>query len=55
MEQSQYSKTVNKISKPDIAISMGCDVGYPYIGRAFDDNWRLVDLTVNSDDIFIKL
>ena len=37
MEQSQYSKTIDKIPTPDIAISMGCDVGCPYIGRAFDD------------------
>ena len=37
MEKSQYSKTIDKIPTPDIAISMGCDVGCPYIGRAFDD------------------
>ena len=36
MEQSQYSKTIDKIPTPDIAISMGCDVGCPYIGRAFE-------------------
>ena len=45
MEQSQYSKTIDKIPTPDIAISMGCDVGCPYIGRAFDDNWGLPDPT----------
>lgn len=28
---------------PDIAVSMGCDVGCPYIGRAFDGNWGLQD------------
>ena len=43
MEKSQYSKTIDKIPTPDIAISMGCDVGCPYIGRAFDDNWGLPD------------
>ena len=26
MEQSQYSKTIDQIPVPDIAISMGCDV-----------------------------
>ena len=45
MEQSQYSKTFDSIPEPDIAISMGCDVGCPYIGRAFDDNWGLNDPT----------
>ena len=39
MELTQYSKTFDKIPAPDIAISMGCDVGCPYIGRDFDDKW----------------
>lgn len=29
MEQSQYSKTIDKIPAPDIVISMGCDVECP--------------------------
>ena len=33
MEQAQFSKTVDKIPAPDMAISMGCEVGCPYIGR----------------------
>ena len=37
---------------PDIAISMGCDVGCPYIGRYFDDNWGLPDPTGQSDEVF---
>lgn len=52
MEQTQYSKTYEKIPAPDIVISMGCDVGCPFIGRAFDDNWGLSDPTGQSDDIF---
>ena len=40
---------------PDIAISMGCDVGCPYIGRAFDDNWGLPDPTGKSDECFIQV
>lgn len=55
MEQTQYSKTLDKIPAPDIVISMGCDVGCPYIGRAFDDNWGLPDPTGKSDDVFIKV
>ena len=38
MEQTQYSKMFEQIPDPDIAISMGCDVGCPYIGKEFDDN-----------------
>ncbi len=52
MEQTQYSKTIDKIPTPDIVISMGCDVGCPYIGRSFDDNWNLPDPTGKSDEVF---
>ena len=55
MELTQYSKTIDKIPSPDIAISMGCDVGCPYIGRAFDDNWGLPDPTGQSDEMFLKV
>lgn len=55
MEQEQYSKTTDEIPIPDIAISMGCDVGCPYIGKAFDDNWGLQDPTGQSDDIFFDI
>lgn len=52
MEVSQYSKTFDQIPKPDIIISMGCDVGCPVVGRAFDDNWGIPDPTGKPDDFF---
>ena len=52
MEESQYSKMIDDIPKPDLAISMGCNVGCPFIGRAFEDNWELDDPTGKSDDDF---
>ena len=55
MEQTQYSKTFDKIPEPDTAISMGCDVGCPFIGKPFDDNWGLPDPTGQSDETFIKV
>ena len=55
MEKDQYSKTFDRIPEPDIAISMGCDVGCPYIGRAFDENWNLDDPTGKSDEAFITV
>lgn len=55
MEKDQYSKTFDRIPEPDIAISMGCDVGCPYIGRAFDENWNLDDPTGKSDEAFISV
>jgi len=55
MEQTQYSKLTSEIPTPDIVISMGCDVGCPYIGRAFDDNWNLPDPTGMDDDFFLDV
>ena len=52
MEQTQYSKLISDIPEPDIAISMGCNVGCPFIGRPFDDNWGLEDPTGKSDEEF---
>lgn len=48
----QHSKLVAEIPEVDLAISMGCNVGCPYIGRAFDDNWGLEDPTGKSDEDF---
>ena len=55
IEKEQYSKTIDKIPTPDISISMGCDVGCPYIGKNFDDNWGLPDPTDKSDEFFIEV
>lgn len=55
MEQTQYSKLISDILEPDIAISMGCNVGCPFIGRPFDDNWGLEDPTGKSDEEFEKV
>ena len=55
MEQAQYSKLISDIPEPDIAISMGCNVGCPFIGRPFDDNWELEDPTGKSDEEFKKV
>ena len=55
MEQTQYSKLISDIPEPDIAISMRCNVGCPFIGRPFDDNWELEDPTGKSDEEFKKV
>lgn len=52
MEQTQYSKLITEIPNPDVAISMGCNVSCPFIGRLFDDNWELEDPTGKSDEEF---
>lgn len=55
MEQTQYSKLISDIPEPDIAISMGCNVSCPFIGRPFDDNWGLDDPTGKTDEDFIQI
>lgn len=55
MEQSQYSKLISDIPAPDKAISMGCDVSCPYIGRDFDDDWGLPDPTGQDDNVFLDV
>ena len=55
MEQTQYSKLISAIPTPDIAISMGCNVGCPFISRPFDDNWGLDDPTGKSDEEFKRV
>ena len=51
-EKGQYSKLITEIPHPDIAISMGCNVGCPFVGRPFDENWGLEDPTGKSDEEF---
>lgn len=53
--EGQLSKLVSDIPEPDIAISMGCNVGCPFTGRPFDDNWGLEDPTGKSDEEFKKV
>lgn len=52
MEKTQYSKSIAEIPEPDFTISMGCNVGCPFIGRDFDDNWELEDPTGKTDEDF---
>lgn len=55
MEKTQYSKLLSDIPSPDVAISMGCNVGCPFIERGFDDNWGLSDPTGKSDEEFKRI
>ena len=55
MEKTQYSKLTLDIPTPDIAISMGCNVTCPYVGRPFDDDWGLEDPTGKADEEFERI
>lgn len=52
--EGQRSKLAGEIPSPDIAISMGCNVGCPYIGKPFDENWGIEDPSGKSDGEFEK-
>ena len=54
-QYSPHSKLISDIPAVDVAISMGCNVTCPYIGKDFDDNWQLDDPTGKSDEEFIKV
>ena len=34
---------------------MGCNVGCPFIGRPFDENWGLEDPTGKSDETYVSV
>ena len=55
MKKTQHPKLINDIPDVDIAISMGCNVGCPYIRKEFDDNWMLDDPSGKNDEEFIKV
>ena len=55
MEKTQFPKTIEAIPNPDIAISMGCNVGCPFIGRPFDENWGLDDPTGKPDADYVAV
>lgn len=55
MEKTQHPKAIAKIPAPDIAISMGCNVRCPFIGRPFDENWGLEDPTGKSDETYVSV
>lgn len=55
MEETQYCKLASDIPDIDIAISMGCEVSCPYVGKNFPADWELEDPTGKSDEEFIKI
>ena len=53
--RGQRPKLVTDIPRPDIAVSMGCGVRCPFIGRPFDADWGLDDPTGLPDDEFLAV
>lgn len=51
---NQKSKLLSDIPSCDIYVSMGCNVGCPFVGKEFDHNFEIDDPTGMDDSIFIK-
>lgn len=54
MEETQRSKLLTDIPKPDVVITMGCNVVCPHIPGASHEDWGLDDPTGQPDEVFIE-
>ena len=52
---NQYSKFLRDIPKCEIYVSMGCNVGCPFVGKEFDYNFEIEDPTGKEDEEFFKV
>lgn len=55
MEKTQRPKLLDEIPPVDIVITMGCNVGCPYLPCRHREEWELDDPTGKSDEEFIKV
>jgi arsenate reductase len=52
MEKTQRSKLLDELPKVDIVVTMGCDVGCPYLPGQHVEDWGLDDPTGQGDEVF---
>lgn len=52
MEETQFSKLIFDLPKPDVVIFMGCNVSCPSLTAPYMENWGLDDPTGKSDEVF---
>ena len=55
MEQTQYSKLLSDLPPVDIVVTMGCNVGCPYLPCKRREDWGLDDPTGKSDSEFLAV
>lgn len=53
MEQTQCSKLIEDIPKPDVVITMGCNVNCPIIPCKMREDWGLEDPSGRGDEEFM--
>ena len=55
MEQTQKSKLIKELPPVDIVVTMGCNVGCPYLPCKRREDWELDDPTGKNDEEFAKV
>lgn len=55
LEQTQYSKTIEKLPPVDIVITMGCHVQCPFLPCRHREDWGLADPTGKDDQVFMEI
>ena len=55
MEETQYNKLLSDIPKPDVVITMGCNVTCPCVPGQYTEDWGLEDPTGKGDEEFLKV
>ena len=55
MEETQYNKLLWDIPKPDVVITMGCNVTCPCVPGQYTEDWGLEDPTGKEDEEFLKV
>lgn len=55
MEETQHNKLLEDIPKPDVVITMGCNVNCPVMPCKLREDWGLEDPSNKSDEEFLKI
>lgn len=55
MEKEQMPKSIDRIPRADILISMGCLAGCPWMGRPFDEDWQLEDPAGRGNEAYLAV
>jgi arsenate reductase len=55
MEAAQHNKLIQDIPRPDIVITMGCNVNCPVLPCKFREDWGLEDPAGRGDEEFYRI
>jgi arsenate reductase len=55
MEERQHPKLITELPSVEVVVTMGCNVGCPYLPAKKREDWNLEDPTGGTDDEFIKV